>query len=90
MAVKQQFSDDTLTALRETKGLRMRAGTGQHRFIGIWVVVVRDRVFFRSWCVQPTVGTERFSKNLAAASKWRIVNSQSAPSAQRARASETL
>ena len=49
MRAKRQFSDDTLAALREGKGLRIRAGTGQHRFIGIWVVVVRDRVFVRSW-----------------------------------------
>ena len=53
MAVKQKFSDETLSALRKTKGLRIRAGTGQHRFIGIWVVVVRDRVFVRSWSVKP-------------------------------------
>jgi hypothetical protein len=50
---KHQFSNDTLDALRESKGLRIRAGTGQHRFIGIWVVVVRDRVFVRSWSVKP-------------------------------------
>ena len=53
MAVKQQFSDDTLAALRESRGLRIRAGTGQHRFIGIWVVIARDRVFVRSWSVKP-------------------------------------
>jgi hypothetical protein len=52
MAVKQQFSDDILVALQEGKGLRIRAGTGQHRFIGIWVVVVRDRIFVRSWSVK--------------------------------------
>ena len=50
---KQRFSDDTLAAFRETKGLRIRAGTGPHRFIGIWVVVVNDRVFVRSWSVKP-------------------------------------
>jgi hypothetical protein len=47
------FSADILAALRDTKILRIRAGTGQHRFIGIWVVVVKDRVFVRSWSVKP-------------------------------------
>jgi hypothetical protein len=48
---KRQFSDDTLAAFRKSKGLRIRAGTGRHRFIRIWVVVMRDRVFVRSWSV---------------------------------------
>jgi hypothetical protein len=30
--------------LRERKVLRIRGGTGDHRFIGIWVVVVNDRI----------------------------------------------
>jgi len=50
---KQHFSDDILADFRERKGLRIRAGTGQHRFIGIWVVVVNDRIFVRSWNVKP-------------------------------------
>jgi hypothetical protein len=53
MKTKQQFSDDILIALHGSKGLRIRAGTGRHRFIGIWFVVVRDRVFVRSWSVKP-------------------------------------
>jgi hypothetical protein len=50
---KQRFSDDILAAFSKSKGLRIRAGTGPHRFIGIWVVVVNDRVFVRSWSVKP-------------------------------------
>ena len=53
MQVKQRFSDDILAEFRKSKGLRIRAGTGPHRFIGIWVVVVKDRVFVRSWSTQP-------------------------------------
>lgn len=53
MKAKQRFSDDILADFREKKGLRIRAGTGQHRFIGICVVVVNDRVFVRSWSVKP-------------------------------------
>jgi len=50
---KQHFSDDILADFRERKGLRIRAGTGLHRFIGIWVVVVNDRVFVRAWSIKP-------------------------------------
>ena len=32
---------------------RIRAGNRMHRFIGIWVVVVDDRVFVRSWSLKP-------------------------------------
>jgi len=38
---------------RGSKGLCIRAGTKLHRFIGIWAVVVNDRVFVRSWSVKP-------------------------------------
>ena len=53
MKAKQHFSDDILADFRERKGLRIRAGTGLHRFIGIWVVVVNDRVFVRAWSIKP-------------------------------------
>ena len=53
MQAKQGFSDDILAEFRDSKGLRIRAGTGTHRFIGIWVVVVNDRVFVRSWSIKP-------------------------------------
>lgn len=56
------FSVETLAVLRESKGLRIRAGTGQHRFIGIWVVVVKDRVFVRSWSVKPNGWYRTFLK----------------------------
>ena len=50
---KQRFPDYILAEFQESKGLRIRAGTGPHRFIGIWFVVVNDRVFVRSWSVKP-------------------------------------
>lgn len=53
MKASRRFSDDVLGTLRATKGLRIRAGTGTHRFIGIWFVIVKDRVFVRSWSVKP-------------------------------------
>lgn len=53
MKANRRFSDEFLAILREGRGLRIRAGTSPHRFIGIWVVVVKDRVFVRSWSVKP-------------------------------------
>jgi len=53
MDAKQHFSDQILAVLRKAKGLRIRAGTGDHRLIGIWFVMVQDRVFVRSWSVKP-------------------------------------
>jgi len=63
MKVKRQFPDDVLTVLQEGKGLRIRAGTSQHRFIGIWVVVVKDRAFIRSWSVKPNGWYRTFLKD---------------------------
>jgi len=59
---KRQLSDDTLAVVRESKVLRIRAGTRRHRFIGIWVVVVLDRVFVRSWSVKPNGWYQKFLK----------------------------
>jgi hypothetical protein len=53
MRASRRFSEDVLAALRESKGLRIRAGGGAHRFIGIWFVIVKERVFVRSWSVKP-------------------------------------
>jgi hypothetical protein len=49
----QHFPDDLLAALQKTSILRIRAGTGAHRFIGIWFVVVDGRVLVRSWSLKP-------------------------------------
>lgn len=50
---KERFSSDVLAAIRDGKILRIRAGRQPHRFIGIWAVVVEDRVFVRSWSLKP-------------------------------------
>ena len=47
------YSAKTLAALRKDKVLGIRAGTEPHRFIGIWFVMVKDRVFVRSWSLKP-------------------------------------
>ena len=43
---------EVLKLLKTSKGIRVRAGTAQHRFIGIWFVLVADRIFARSWSVK--------------------------------------
>lgn len=48
-----RFSPDIIAKLTDGKYLRIRAGMGDHRFIGIWVVVVEGRVFVRSWSIKP-------------------------------------
>jgi hypothetical protein len=62
MNAKRQFPENILAVLRENKGLRLRAGKIQHRFIGIWVVVVKDRAFIRSWSVKPDGWYQTFLK----------------------------
>jgi hypothetical protein len=49
MAPGRSFPARITAALDAGKSLRIRAGSRSHRFIGIWVVVVRGRVFVRSW-----------------------------------------
>jgi hypothetical protein len=50
---RRGFSAKTLAALRDDNILGIRAGTQPHRFIGIWFVMVQDRVFVRSWSLKP-------------------------------------
>jgi hypothetical protein len=38
--------------LAKDKILGIRAGREDHRFIGVWMVVVQDRLFIRSWGVK--------------------------------------
>jgi len=52
MAAKR-LPDDIVAAIRDGKILGIRAGTGPHRVIGIWAVVVEGRVFVRSWSLKP-------------------------------------
>ena len=43
------FSKPVVAAITKDKILGIRAGSEEHRFIGVWVVVVDGRVFIRSW-----------------------------------------
>jgi hypothetical protein len=49
---RARFRKDVLGAVRDGNRLSIRAGT-EHRFIGIWAVVVDGRVFVRSWSLKP-------------------------------------
>ena len=62
MKAKRLFPEEVLAILRRAKGLGIRAGKSQHRFVGIWVVMVEDRVFVRSWSVKPNGWYRTFLK----------------------------
>ena len=53
MKGKQRFAADVVDSIRDGKILGIRAGIKPHRFIGIWAVVVKRRVFVRSWSLKP-------------------------------------
>ena len=44
-----RFPKKAVSAIRDAKIIGIRAGTKPHRIIGIWAVVVENRVFVRSW-----------------------------------------
>jgi len=48
----KQFSRPVVAAIDAAKIMGIRAGT-DHKFIGVWPVVVDGRVFARSWGVSP-------------------------------------
>ena len=52
MTIRKRFPKRVVDSLRDGKMLGIRAGD-EHRFIGIWVVVVEGRVFVRSWSLKP-------------------------------------
>ena len=50
----RRFSRPVVTALDEAKIMGIRAGArSDHRFIGVWPIVVGGRVFARSWTMKP-------------------------------------
>lgn len=53
MSKSATFADTVVEAVRNAKILGVRAGT-EHRYTGVWVVVVDGRVFVRSWNDKPT------------------------------------
>ena len=61
MAKDETFAADVVEALRNAKILGVRSGT-EHRYTAVWVVVVDDRVFVRSWNDKPTGWFRAFKK----------------------------
>ena len=61
MPTTKRFPDDIITALDAAKILGVRSGT-DHRYTGVWVVVVEGRVFVRSWNDKPTGWHQAFRK----------------------------
>jgi hypothetical protein len=55
------FDETILTALDSAKILGVRAGA-EHRYTGVWVVVVKGRVYVRSWNDKPTGWFRAFKK----------------------------
>ena len=55
------FTETVVEAVRDAKILGVRAGT-EHRYTGVWVVVVDGRVFVRSWNDKPTGWFRAFRK----------------------------
>ncbi|HET9315042.1 MAG TPA: DUF2255 family protein [Vicinamibacteria bacterium] len=47
------YTKPVLESIRTGMVIGIRAGRAPHRFIGIWAVVVEDRVFVRSWSLKP-------------------------------------
>lgn len=61
MPKDETFDDAIVEAARNAKILGVRSGT-EHRYTGVWVVVVDDRVFVRSWNDKPTGWFRAFKK----------------------------
>jgi len=55
------FADEVVEEFRKAKIIGVRAGT-EHRYTGVWVVVVDGRVFARSWNDKPTGWFQAFRK----------------------------
>jgi hypothetical protein len=49
----KRFPPRVVNAVRDSKIIGIRAGTEPHKIIGVWVVVVENRVFVRSWSMKP-------------------------------------
>jgi len=61
MSKDDKFDDTLVEEISNAKILGVRSGT-EHRYIGVWVVVVDGRVFVRSWNDKPTGWFRAFKK----------------------------
>lgn len=58
---QSRFPRDTVALFHKAKILGVRSGR-EHRYTGVWVVVVEGRVFVRSWTDKPTGWFRAFRK----------------------------
>ena len=56
-----RFAEDVLESLHSSKIIGVRAGT-EHRFTGVWMVLVAGRLFVRPWNNKPTGWFRAFRK----------------------------
>jgi len=61
MSKTDTFTAEIVEEFRKAKIMGVRAGS-EHRYTGVWVVVVDDRVFARSWNDKPTGWFQAFRK----------------------------
>jgi hypothetical protein len=61
MSKDDKFDDTLVEEISNAKILGVRSGT-EHRYTGVWVVVVDGRVFVRSWNDKPTGWFRAFKK----------------------------
>ena len=61
MPKNDRFDSEIVEAFRKAKIMGVRAGT-EHKYTGVWVVVVDDRVFARSWSDKPSGWFQAFRK----------------------------
>lgn len=61
MTKDAKFSDELVEALHNAKILGVRAGD-EHRYTGVWPVIVEGRLFVRSWNDKPTGWYRAFRK----------------------------
>jgi len=61
MSKNDKFDDTLVDEISNAKILGVRSGT-EHRYTGVWVVVVEGRVFVRSWNDKPTGWFRAFKK----------------------------
>jgi hypothetical protein len=59
----RRFSKRIVMAIGDSKILGIRAGVRPHRFIGVWPVVVRTRIFVRSWNDKPDGWRQAFRED---------------------------
>src|SRR5262249_5526979 len=61
MATSAKFPEEVVDAFTSAKIIGVRSGT-QHRYTGVWVAVVKGRVYARSWNDKPAGWFRAFKK----------------------------